>query len=216
VITIEFPHLLCLMRENQFDTIYHEHFSYFSLISAQHAFGRHGLEIFDVEELPSHGGSLRIYAKHADDDTKPTTDRLKDLQAREIEAGFDRLDGYTGYRERVEETKRALLEFLIQARRDGKTVVGYGAPGKGNTLLNYCGIRTDFIDFLVDRNPYKHGRFAPGTHIPIHAPEKIEEVKPDYILILPWNLRKEIARQLDYTREWGAKLVVPIPELEIF
>jgi SAM-dependent methyltransferase len=216
VITIEFPHLLCLMRENQFDTIYHEHFSYFSLISTQYAFGRHGLEIFDVEELPSHGGSLRIFARHADDDSKPTTDRLKDLHRREVEAGFDRLEGYTGYRERVEETKRALLDFLIGARREGKSVVGYGAPGKGNTLLNYCGIRTDFLDFLVDRNPYKHGRFAPGTHIPIFAPEKIDEVKPDYILILPWNLRKEIAQQLDYTREWGTKLVVPIPELEIF
>lgn len=216
IITIEFPHLLTLMRLNQFDTIYHEHFSYFSLISAQNVFRRHQLEIFDVEEIPSHGGSLRIYGRHEGDASKPTTDRLKELHAREIEAGFDRVDGYEGYSGQVEETKRALLEFLIDARRAGKTVVGYGAPGKGNTLLNYCGIRSDFLDYTVDRNPYKHGRFLPGTHIPIFPPEKIDEVRPDYILILPWNLKKEIAKQLEYTREWGAQFVVPIPTLEVF
>jgi len=215
VITIEFPHLLSLMRENQFDTIYHEHFSYFSLFSAQNAFRRQQLEIFDVEELPSHGGSLRIYGRHVEDSSKPGTERLRELHRRELEAGFDSLKGYAGYSAKVEETKRALLEFLIEARRDGKSVAGYGAPGKGNTLLNYCGIRADFVDFTVDRNPYKHGRFLPGTHIPVFSPGKIDEAKPDYILILPWNLKKEIVNQLEHTREWGAKFVIPIPILEV-
>ena len=216
VITIEFPHLLTLMEENEYDTIYHEHFSYFSLISVQNAFRRQQLEIFDVEELESHGGSLRIFGRHAEDQSKPTTERLKKLHRRELEAGYDRLEGYRGFSAKVEESKRAVLEFLIEAKRAGKTVAGYGAPGKGNTMLNYCGIRTDFVEFTVDRNPYKHGRDLPGTHIPIFPPEKLAEVKPDYILILPWNLRKEIAKQLEYTREWGAKFVVSIPALEVW
>jgi SAM-dependent methyltransferase len=211
VITIEFPHLLQLVAENQFDTIYHEHFSYFSLRSASAVLAAHGLTVFDVEELPTHGGSLRIYARHTADPVRPVTDRLRRLAAREAAAGVGDLAYYASFAGRVQETKRKLLEFLISARRAGKTVVGYGAPGKGNTLLNYCGIRTDFLDYTVDRNPYKQGKFLPGTHIPIHAPERIRETKPDYVLILPWNLKDEIAAQLAYVREWGGRLVVPIP-----
>lgn len=215
VVTIEWPHILRLMRENQFDTIYHEHFSYFSLHTHERIWQRLGMRVFDVEELTTHGGSLRVFGCHADDATKPETDRLK--RQREIErvAGLDTLAGYARFTERVERTKRSLLSFLIDVREQGKRVAGYGAPGKGNTLLNYCGIRTDLIDYLVDRNPYKHGRFTPGTHIPIHPPERLEETRPDVILILPWNLKDEIAAQLAYTRAWGAQLVVPIPELEI-
>jgi hypothetical protein len=201
-----------LFDENQFDTIYHEHFSYFSLISTETVFAHHGLTVFDVEELWSHGGSLRIYARHSADHTRPVTDRLKALRAREVEAGYERIETYTRFDERVRETKRKLLELLIDAKRAGKRIVGYGAPGKGNTLLNYCGIRSDFIDFTVDRNPYKHGRFLPGTHIPIFPPEKLDEVKPDYIFILPWNLKNEIMTQLAHARSWGAKFIVPIPE----
>jgi C-methyltransferase C-terminal domain/Putative zinc binding domain/Methyltransferase domain len=215
VVTIEWPHILQLMRLNQFDTIYHEHFSYFSLLTHERIWQHHGMRVFDVETLSTHGGSLRVFGCHADDASKPETDRLKALREQEKQAGLDTLAAYERYTERVERTKRKLLAFLIDAREAGKTVAGYGAPGKGNTLLNYCGIRTDFLDYLVDRNPYKHGRFAPGTHIPIFPPERLAETRPDYILILPWNLRDEIAKQLQYTREWGARLVVPIPELEI-
>ena len=215
VVTIEWPHVLRLMRENQFDTIYHEHFSYFSLHAHERIWERHGMRVFDVEEIPTHGGSLRVYGCHRDDDAKGESEELLRLRRMEQEANLDSLDGYTGYTERVERTKRDLLSFLIKAREEGRRVVGYGAPGKGNTLLNYCGIRTDFLDYVVDRNPYKHGRFTPGTHIPIFPPERLSETKPDYILILPWILRHEIAKQLDYTRDWGAKLVVPIPKLEV-
>jgi SAM-dependent methyltransferase len=215
VVTIEFPHLQRMMEENQFDTIYHEHFCYFSLYSAERIFAAHGLTIFDVEEVPTHGGSLRIFARHEADATRPVTDRLRALRQRELDAGVARLESYRGFDDRVKETKRKLLEFLIQARRAGKKVVGYGAPGKGNTLLNYCGIRTDFVDFTVDRNPYKQGRFLPGTHIPIRPPEAIREARPDYLLILPWNLKDEIVRQNAFIREWGGKFVVPIPELTV-
>jgi len=215
VVTIEFPHLLQLMDQNQFDTIYHEHFSYFSFHTSEKIFAAHGMTLFDVEELPSHGGSLRIYGRHTDDDSKPITDRAIALREREIEAGLAGLDAYRKFREQVEATKRDLLEFLIEKRREGKSIIGYGAPGKGNTLLNYCGIRTDFLDYTVDRNPYKQGTGLPGTHIPVYPPEKIAETKPDYILILPWNLKTEIAAQLAYTAEWGAKLVVPIPHVKV-
>lgn len=215
VITVEFPHLMRLMAENQFDTIYHEHFSYFSFITAEKIFAAHGLTLFDVEELPTHGGSLRLYARHREDDTKPVGPRVHELRERELAAGFARLGTYSDFAERVKETKRKLLEFLIAVKREGKSVAGYGAPGKGNTLLNYCGIRTDMLDYTVDRNPYKQGKFLPGTHIPIFHPDKIRETKPDYVLVLPWNLKDEIRQQLSYVREWGAKLVVPIPEVEI-
>ena len=214
VLTMEFPHLLRLVEENQFDTIYHEHFCYLSLLAVRKIFAAHGLKVFDVEQLKTHGGSLRVFACHADD-PRPIGPRAEALVAAELAAGYGDLDTYLHFAERVEETKRKLLEFLIAARRAGKQVAGYGAPGKGNTLLNYCGIRTDFLDYTVDRNPYKHGKFLPGTHIPIHGPERLAETRPDYILILPWNLKEEIVAQLAYTRQWGAQFVVPIPELTI-
>ena len=210
-VTIEFPHLLQLLEQNQFDTIYHEHYCYFSLVSAEKIFAAHGLTIFDVEELWTHGGSLRIYARPTADDSRPVSDAVIELREREIAAGFLDVERYTRFEEQARETKRALLEILIQAKREGKTVCGYGAPGKGNTLLNYCGIREDFLDFTVDRNPYKHGRFLPGTHIPIFTPDKIDEVKPDLILILPWNFKEEILEQMKHVREWGGQFIVPIP-----
>jgi SAM-dependent methyltransferase len=215
VVTVEFPHLVRLMEGNQFDTIYHEHFSYFSFGTARRIFARHGLTLFDVEELPTHGGSLRIYARHGDGDGGPPTSRVEELLAREAAAGMETRTPYLGFGERVAETKRGLLDFLIRARRAGASVAGYGAPGKGNTLLNYCGIRTDLLDYTVDRNPYKHGRFTPGAHIPIHPPSRLAETRPDYILILPWNLSDEIMAQLAYAREWGARFVVPIPEVTV-
>jgi hypothetical protein len=216
VITMEFPHLMRLMEENQFDTIYHEHFSYFSLLTVERIFARHGLTLFDVEELPTHGGSLRIYARHAEDSTKLVEARVTSLRDRELAGGLDRLDRYASFAEEVRETKRRILEFLIAARRRGKSVVGYGAPGKGNTLLNYCGIRTDFLDYTVDRNPYKHGKFLPGTHIPIFAPERILETRPDYVFILPWNLKDEIMEQMGIIRSWGGQFVVPIPDVKVY
>jgi SAM-dependent methyltransferase len=216
VITIEFPHLWRLMQENQFDTIYHEHFSYFSFLAAEQIFAAHGLTLFDVEELPTHGGSLRIYACHQDDASKSITERASELHRREENAGFNKIDFYRSFAEQVEETKRKLLEFLIQAKRQGKTIAGYGAPGKGNTLLNYCGIRTDFLDFTVDRNPYKQGKFLPGTRIPIFHPDKIAETKPDYVFILPWNFKDEIMTQMGFIREWGGQFIVPIPEARIY
>jgi C-methyltransferase C-terminal domain/Putative zinc binding domain/Methyltransferase domain len=211
-VTIEFPHLLRLLEENQFDTIYHEHFCYFSLISAQAVFAGHGMTIFDVEELWTHGGSLRIYARHTADTTRPVSDRVAELRAREETAGFLDVATYTRFEDQVRATKRELLALLSGIKSDGKTIVGYGAPGKGNTLLNYCGIRTDFLDFTVDRNPYKQGRFLPGTHIPIYPPEHIDEVKPDYIFILPWNFKDEILAQMAHARGWGARFIVPIPK----
>ncbi|GFE60816.1 class I SAM-dependent methyltransferase [Geobacter sp. AOG2] len=216
VITIEFPHLMRLMEENQFDTIYHEHFFYFSFITAEKIFAAHGLTLFDVEELPTHGGSLRIFARHTENVSREVSPRVHELRAREVASGIPRLDSYGDFAEKVKETKRKLLQFLISARREGKSVAGYGAPGKGNTLLNYCGIRTDFLDYTVDRNPYKQGKFLPGTHIPIYDPEKIMETKPDYLLILPWNFKEEIMEQNNYIREWGGKFVIPIPEVKVF
>ncbi|HXW97161.1 MAG TPA: class I SAM-dependent methyltransferase [Gemmatimonadales bacterium] len=216
VITIEFPHLHQTVLGNQFDQVYHEHFSYFSLYSAERIFAAHGLTLYDVEELPTHGGSIRIYGRHAEDDSKPVTERLLELRARELAAGVDTLAYYSDFEEKVRETKRKLLEFLIKVRRAGKRVVGYGAPGKGNTLLNYCGIRTDFLDFTVDRNHHKHGKFTPGTHIPILHPDRLREARPDYVLILPWNLKTEIMSQLAFIREWGGQFVVPIPEVTVY
>jgi len=216
VITMEFPHLMRLMAENQFDTIYHEHFSYLSLITVEKIFAHHGLTLFDVEEIPTHGGSLRIYARHTEDVSKPVSDRLVDLRNREEADGFTSLERYLSFGEQVKETKRKLLEFLIQVKQAGKTVVGYGAPGKGNTLLNYCGIRTDFLDYTVDRNPFKHNKFLPGTHIPIFQPDKIEETKPDYVLILPWNIKEEVMEQMAFIRQWGGQFVVPIPEVKVY
>jgi SAM-dependent methyltransferase len=215
VITAEFPHLMRLVADNQFDTIYHEHFSYFSLLSASRIFAAHGLTIYDVEELETHGGSLRLYASHAEDPLRPITPRVDALRAREAEAGLETLGYYAQFAERVRETKRKLLEFLVNAKRARKTLVGYGAPGKGSTLLNYAGIRTDFLDYTVDRNPYKQGKYLPGTHIPIYAPERIRETRPDYVVVLPWNLETEIVAQLDYIRSWGGRFVIPIPEARV-
>lgn len=216
VITLEFPHLLRLMEGNQFDTIYHEHFSYFSLLTAERIFARHRLTLFDVEELPTHGGSLRIYLRHAEHRELPVTAAVERLRAVEEAAGLARIETYGRFDEKVKETKRKLLAFLIEAKRRGKSIAGYGAPGKGNTLLNYCGIRSDFVDYTVDRNPYKHGRFLPGTHIPIFPPERLRQTRPDLIFILPWNLREEIVEQLSYAREWDARCFVPIPEVQIY
>ena len=215
IVTMEFPHLLRLMAENQFDTIYHEHFSYFSFLTVEKIFARHGLVLFDVDELPTHGGSLRIYAIHAENKTKPVAASVTRLKQREREAGLERLETYAGFAEQVRETKRQLLEFLIGAKRAGKTVAGYGAPAKGNTLLNYCGIRSDFIDYTVDRSPHKQGKLLPGTHIPVHHPDKIRETRPDYLLILPWNIREEVMEQMADIRQWGGKFVVPIPRVEV-
>ncbi len=215
VLTLEFPHLARLMAENQFDTIYHEHFSYFSLAVVRHVFAERGLTVFDVEELPTHGGSLRVYARHTADDSKPVGERVEELLAREAAAGLDRLDGYLGFGGKVREVKRALLEFLIDARRKGESVVGYGAAAKGNTLLNYCGAGTDLVDYVVDRSPHKQGRYLPGSRIPIHAPERIAETRPDWVLVLPWNLKDEILRQMAHVRDWGGRFVVAIPELTV-
>jgi len=215
VITLEFPHLMKLIQENQFDTIYHEHFSYFSYITIEKILAAHALTLFDVEELTTHGGSLRIYACHRGDNSKPVTDRVIELRTREQNAGVTSLDYYFSFAEKVKETKRRLLDFLIRAKREGKSIAGYGAAGKGNTLLNYCGIRTDFLDYVVDRNPYKQGKFLPGTHIPILHPDRIRETRPDYLYIGPWNLKKEIMNQMSYIREWGAQFVIPIPEVTV-
>lgn len=216
VLTMEFQHLMRLIAENQFDTIYHEHFSYLSLLTVEKVFATHGLALFDVEELPTHGGSLRIFACHAEDQSKSRSPRVDEVKASEVAAGLTRLETYLAFTAKVEETKRKLLEFLIGAKRDGKHVAGYGAPGKGNTLLNYCGIRTDFIDYTVDRSPHKQGLFLPGTRIPIHHPDKIRETKPDFVIILPWNLKDEIMKQMAYIREWGGQFVVPIPTVRVY
>jgi hypothetical protein len=213
--TFEFPHLKTLFEQNQFDTIYHEHFSYFSLLSAETIFAAHGLTLFDVEELWTHGGSLRVYLRPAADTSRPVTERVIALRQREEALGYRDMATYTRFEEQVRATKRKLLALLIEAKNQGKKVVGYGAPGKGNTLLNYCGIREDFVEFTVDRNPYKQGKFLPGTHIPIYAPERLDEAKPDYILILPWNFKDEIMKQLAPAREWGARFIIPIPEATI-
>ncbi|MGH7388532.1 MAG: methyltransferase domain-containing protein [Candidatus Rokuibacteriota bacterium] len=216
VLTLEFPHLLRLIAENQFDTIYHEHVSYFSLATAAAVLAAHGLTVFDVDELPTHGGSLRVYARHAGDASRPRTDAVEALLARERAAGLLERAPYRAFGEAITEVKRSLLEFLIAARREGKTVVGYGAAAKGNTLLNYCGIRGDFLDYTVDRSPHKQGRFLPGTRLPIHHPDRVAETRPDYLLILPWNLKDEIAEQMADIRDWGGQFVVPIPGVKVF
>jgi SAM-dependent methyltransferase len=215
VVTLEFPHVMRLIDENQFDTIYHEHFGYFSLHTAVTILADHGLEIFDVDELPTHGGSLRIYARHDDDLTHPVVRSVKELLAREDAFGLTEIDRYTRFTAQVEETKRDILDLLIGLKRQGKTIAGYGAPGKGNTLLNYCGIRTDFLDFTVDRSPYKQGLFLPGTHIPIFEPEEIDRRRPDYVFILPWNVKDEIVEQMAHIREWGGQFIIPIPRPQI-
>jgi SAM-dependent methyltransferase len=212
VLTIEFPHLLQLIRRTQFDTIYHEHFSYFSLMTAQEILAAHGLAVVDVEQLPTHGGSLRIYARHTGADAEPAVDALI---RQEREAGLERMETYRRFAGDVAACKRALLRFLIAAREEGKAVVGYGAPAKASTLLNYCGARADLIDYTVDRSPHKQGLYLPGTRIPIHAPERIAETKPDFLLILPWNLRDEIVGQMAHIRQWGGRFVVPVPRVEI-
>ena len=216
VITMEFPHLMRLVAENQFDTMYHEHFSYFSFTTVEKVFASHGLTLFDVEELPTHGGSLRIYARHSDDETKPVGKRVAELKSREDTAGMTKMEYYLSFGEKVKETKRKILEFLIKAKAEGKSIAGYGAPAKGNTLLNYCGVRTDFIDYTLDRSPHKQGQYLPGTHIPIYHPDKVREDKPDYLVILPWNLKEEIMEQMSYIREWGGKFVTLIPEPAVF
>ena len=215
VITMEFPHLLQLMANNQFDTIYQEHYSYLSLHAVRYLFNAHHLEIFDVDELSTHGGSLRIYAKHTGDLNHETSPRVLELLDKEKRAGLLDPVTYENFRMKVEATKRALLQCLITAKNEGKTVVGYGAPAKGNTLLNYCGIRTDFLYYTVDANPHKQNLFLPGTHIPIKHPDQIRRDKPDYILILPWNIREEIMEQLSFAREWGGKFIIPIPEVRV-
>ncbi len=218
VLTMEFPHLMQMVDRNQFDTIYHEHFSYFSLVAVERVFAAHGLELFDVEELPTHGGSLRIFARHEAAPGKAPGERspkVARLLARERAAGVETLGYYAGYSETVRETKRALLDFLIREKRAGKRIVGYGAPAKGNTLLNYCGVRADFLDYTVDRSPHKQGLCLPGTRIPIRAPEAILETRPDYVLILPWNLREEIAAQMAGIRDWGGRFLVAIPGVHL-
>ena len=214
VITLEFPHLERLIEENQFDTIYHEHFSYFSLVTVDRLARKHQLRIFDVEQLTTHGGSLRVYLCHQDS-THVTAPRVQELLAHERKIGFEDIGSYSRFAANVHQTKRQLLSFLIQCKEKGAKICGYGAPGKGNTLLNYCGIGTDFLDFTVDRNPYKHGRYTPGMHIPIYPPSAIDEARPDYLLILPWNLKREIVSQMRHVESWGCKMIVPIPTVEI-
>jgi 2-polyprenyl-3-methyl-5-hydroxy-6-metoxy-1,4-benzoquinol methylase len=215
VVTLEFPHVMRLAEENQFDTIYHEHFSYFSLFTIQQLFKARHLKVFDVEELPTHGGSLRIFAAHDQDASKPVGARVADLLGRERLAGFTSMDRYLSFGKNVKATKRKLLQFLIEAKSADRSIVGYGAPAKGNTLLNYCGIGTDFLDYTVDRSPHKQGHFLPGSRIPIYSPERIRETRPDYVLILPWNLKDEIMSQMAHIREWGGQFVVPIPEVTV-
>jgi len=216
IITMEFPHLMRLMAENQFDTIYHEHFSYFSFITVNRVFADHGLTIFDVEELSTHGGSLRIFARHTENTAQAIGSRVHDLLSREKADGFDQLSHYLSFDVKVKTTKRQILSFLINAKNESKSIAGYGAPAKGNTLLNYCGIRTDFIDYTVDRSPHKQNLFLPGTRIPIYHPDKIKETRPDYLVILPWNLKAEIMNQMEHIRSWGGKFVVFIPKIQVF
>jgi 2-polyprenyl-3-methyl-5-hydroxy-6-metoxy-1,4-benzoquinol methylase len=217
IITMEFPHLMKLADNIQFDTIYHEHFSYFSFLTVEKVFGAHGLVVFDVEELPTHGGSLRIYARHkeADSERLAVSSNITNIINKEIDVGLNQIEAYQAFSEKVKAIKRSILNFLIQAKENGKTIVGYGAPAKGNTLLNYCGIKTDFLDYTVDKNPHKQGCYLPGSRIPVKSPDKIKETKPDYVLILPWNIKDEIIEQMSYIRKWGGKFVVPIPRVKI-
>ncbi len=215
VITMEFPHLMRLIEGNQWDTIYHEHFSYFSFLTVSRIFEAHGLRLFDVEELPTHGGSLRVYGAHGEDLEKPETSAARELRERERAAGYQDLDTYLGYGRRVERDKRQILAFLIALKEQGLSIAGYGAPAKGNTLLNYCGIGCDFLDYTCDLNPHKQGHFLPGSHIPIRSPEAIREERPDVVLILPWNLKDEIVEQLGFIREWGGRFAARTPELTL-
>ena len=216
VITMEFPHLVRLVEKNQFDTIYHEHFSYLSFTTVEQIFVAHKLAIFDVEELATHGGSLRIYASHAEDNSKSISSSVTALRTQEAGWGITSLKPYRAFGKKVEATKRNILQFLIEAKGSGKSMAGYGAPGKGNTLLNYCGIRTDFLEYTVDRSPYKQGKYTPGTRIPIFPPEHIRETKPDFLFILPWNLKDEVIAQNAFIREWSGRFVVPIPEVQLY
>lgn len=216
ILTLEFPHLLRLIERNEFDTIYHEHFSYFSMLTTVRILEAHGMKTFDVEELPTHGGSLRVYACRADNTARQVEPSVRELIAKEERAGLATPEGYDGFARQVKQTKLALLEFLLTAAREGRSVAGYGAPGKSATLLHYCGIGRDLIEYTVDRNPYKQGRTLPGTHIPIYHPDRIRETKPDYVVILPWNLKDEIMEQLQFIREWGGRFVVPIPKVAIY
>jgi hypothetical protein len=215
VVTMEFPHLQRLIEGNQFDTIYHEHFSYFSFIVAREVFDWHGMTIFDVEELRSHGGSLRIFARHSANGAVPVQARVHDLTRRETELGYGSMEVYDEFARNVRSTKRKILQFLIEKKEKGNTIVGCGAPGKGNTLLNYCGIREDFLEYTVDISPHKQGTFTPGTHIPIYSPERLKQARPDYVFILPWNLTEEIVESNQYIREWGGQFVVPIPDVRV-
>ena len=216
VITVEFPHIMELIHQRQFDTIYHEHFCYFSFYTLEQVFTRHGFHIFDVEQIPTHGGSLRVFAQHRNASyLRPETLAVGYLRDLEAQAGLDQIETYLGFQEEINRVKRELLSFLIDVKSQGKKVVGYGAPAKGNTLLNFCGIRTDLLDYTVDRSPYKQGLYLPGTHIPIYAPEKIQETEPDYVLILPWNLKEEVILQMGYIQKWGGRFVVPIPRMEV-
>ena len=214
LVTLEFPHLLRLIERRQYDTIYHEHYSYLSLLTASRALATAGLRVVDVDELETHGGSLRVHARPEEDAEEPTV-RVKTVLDAEDAAGLHTLAGHAGFAKEVFRIKADLLDFLLGAAREGRTVAGYGAPGKGNTLLNHCGIRSDLLAYTVDRSPVKQGKFLPGTHIPIYAPDRLAETRPDYVLVLPWNLRGEISEQLDYIRSWGGRLVFPIPTLEV-
>jgi hypothetical protein len=216
ILTLEFPHLLRLIEHNEFDTIYHEHFSYFSVLTSVQILEAHGMKLFDVEELPTHGGSLRLYACRMENSKQEIQPNVARLIAEEEEAGLRSPEGYENFRRQVKQTKVDLVEFLMRSSLDGKSVAGYGAPGKSATLLHYCGIGKDWIEYTVDRSAYKQGRFLPGTRIPIYHPDRIRETKPDYVVILPWNLKDEIMGQLHYIREWGGRFVVPIPKLAIY
>jgi len=215
VITMEFPHVLRMIEDNQFDTIYQEHFSYFSLYTVEKIFNQQGLDLFDAQELPTHGGSLRIFARHRENKTAPPSPRLDQLRQQEIRSGVNSLELYQRFTDKVQRTKANLLNFLNQQKRESKKIVGYGAPAKGNTLLNFCEINTNYLEYTVDRSPHKQGKLLPGTHIPIHAPEKIREDRPDFIFILPWNIKSEIIEQMSYIAEWGGQFFLAIPELEI-
>jgi SAM-dependent methyltransferase len=215
VITMEFPHVVRLVEGMQFDTIYHEHFSYFSLHTAERIFAAKGLIVFDVEEIPTHGGSLRVYARHAANDALPVLPTVAALKAREADAGYNKPEGFDGFEDKVRRVKRDLLRFLIELRENRKSIAGYGAAAKGNTLLNYCGVGVDLLDYVVDRNPMKQGRFLPGVRIPVKAPEAIVDGRPDFVLILPWNIKDEVMQQLAFIREWGGQFVIPIPSLKV-
>lgn len=215
VITMEFPHLMQLVNNNQFDTIYHEHFSYLSFHTVQKIFDHCGLELFDVDELPTHGGSLRIYGKHAEDQSKQVSSNVSDMLKKEKEAGLTSMEYYQGFQLKALKVKLDVLDFLIQQKRNNKVVAAYGAAAKGNTLLNFCGIKNDLISFVVDANPHKQDKYLPASHIPVTSEKMIKEIKPDYIMILPWNLKEELVNQLQYIREWNGKFVIPIPTLQI-